>query len=333
MTESSNNNKKYHNRGNWNKSSKRQTLEIGQRGFLATCNFRERDCIRECYNLLNHYANELYGPIEKNPNEKDEDPEQPAEETDISDDLQKEIDAAKAASKPGKLCRFNSIDTGTKNCIFIKTTLPNPVELGTRIIKDIAETKVQKTRYLLRLTPIEVVCQASVDEITKAAGALFDKYFLKEGKTFAIVFNRRFNNDIKRDEIIKILADLVFDKNMKNKVDLKNGELAVIVEIIKKRCCLSVVEGYFKYKKYNLIELASNKTTDTESTDQKETDKKATEEDVEVKETEEKNDDKPLDDNEQSNQDEPSPKKFKAAEEKTSNSDPAEESQIKTDAN
>ncbi|XP_055843640.1 THUMP domain-containing protein 1 homolog [Episyrphus balteatus] len=316
MTESANN-KKPNNRGNWYKSSKRQTLEIGHRGFLATCNFREKDCIRECYNLLNQYANELYGPIANKDDVKEKKPE-PEEETDIADDLQKEIDAAKAAAKPGgNLCRFNSIDTGAKNCIFIKTILPNPVELGTKIIKDIAETKMQKTRYLLRLTPIEVVCQANVNEITKAAGALFDKHFLKEAKTFAIVFNRRFNNDIKRDEIIKILADLVFDKNMNNKVDLKNAELAVIVEIIKGKCCLSVVEGYFKYKKYNLIELASSRT------DEKKTEEKEAEGDVENRE---KNDDKKsLDDKEAPNDEEPSPKKPKTEEEQNPETDEIQE--------
>lgn len=292
-------NKKPNNRANWYKSSKRQTLEIGQRGFLATCNFREKDCIRECYNILNQYADELYGSSIKTDaavDEQDDDATKEIEDTDIADDLQKEIDAAKASSKPGKMCRFNSIDTGTKNCIFIKTTLPDPVELGMRIIRDIAETKIQKTRHLLRLTPIQVVCQASVSEITKAAGVLFDKYFLKEGKTFAIVFNRRFNNDIKRDEIIRILADLVFEKNIKNKVDLKNAELAVIIEVIKGKCCLSVVEEYFKYKKYNLIELATNKS-----------DQKKSEETQDAADKVEEAVEKLPDENEE----EPSPKKFK----------------------
>lgn len=303
MTESANSkkDKKFNNRSNWYKSPKKQTLEVGIRGFLATCNYREKDCVRECYNILNHYADQLYGPSNAVKEASKEDKPEEPDETDIADDLQKEIDAAKAASKPGTGCRFNSIDTGAKNCIFIKTTLPDPVELHMKIIKDIAETKVKKTRYLLRFTPIQVVCQANVDEIIKASGALFDKYFLKEGKTFAIVFNRRLNNDIKRDEIIKILADLVFDKNVKNKVDLKNAELAVIIEIIKGKCCLSVVEDYFKYRKYNLFELASNKSEDKKSDEIKPKDDDINEEL------------KPHQNEEGSETDEPSAKKIKSS--------------------
>lgn len=31
-------------------------LEAGLKGFLCTCNFREKECVRESYNLLNEYA-------------------------------------------------------------------------------------------------------------------------------------------------------------------------------------------------------------------------------------------------------------------------------------
>jgi tRNA acetyltransferase TAN1 len=43
------------------KRKKGLTLESGMKGFLCTCNFRERDCIREAYNLLNEYSDKIYG--------------------------------------------------------------------------------------------------------------------------------------------------------------------------------------------------------------------------------------------------------------------------------
>jgi len=38
-------------------------LDIGDRGFLITCNRMEKQTIREAYNLLNEYSNELYGEV------------------------------------------------------------------------------------------------------------------------------------------------------------------------------------------------------------------------------------------------------------------------------
>uniref|UniRef100_A0A034VDF2 THUMP domain-containing protein 1-like protein n=1 Tax=Bactrocera dorsalis TaxID=27457 RepID=A0A034VDF2_BACDO len=250
---------------NYFKSNKRQFLEVGQRGFLATCNFREKDCVREAYNVLNHYADELYGPKDKDVITSTTDKEsEPEDVGDIVDDLQKEIDATKSTKENKNTVkqRFQVVDTGATNCVFIRTTLPDPVELGTRIISDVAETREQKSRFLLRLVPVEVVCRANLTDINSAGGVLFDKYFLKEGTTFAIIFNKRYNNDVKRDDVIHDLAALVQSKNIKNRVDLKNAAKTIVVEVIKGLCCLSVLDSYLKYKKYNLVELANSKDKD-----------------------------------------------------------------------
>lgn len=37
-------------------------LEVGMQGILITCNMNERKCTAEAFNLLNEYADELYGP-------------------------------------------------------------------------------------------------------------------------------------------------------------------------------------------------------------------------------------------------------------------------------
>lgn len=36
-------------------------LSPGLTGFLCTCNDRERECVLEAYNILNEYADQLYG--------------------------------------------------------------------------------------------------------------------------------------------------------------------------------------------------------------------------------------------------------------------------------
>lgn len=67
--------------------------------------------------------------------------------------------------------------------------------------------------------------------------------------------------------------------NPKNKVDLTNPELTIIVEVIKAVCCISVVKDYTLYRKYNVQEVVKEDTpkldvatakTDTNTAEEKE---------------------------------------------------------------
>lgn len=257
-------------------SRKKIFLSPGLQGFLVTCNFREKDCVRDAYFILNEYADRLFPVIEsKEPvdeskitqDDKEASTEVPKaekgtkdsndeeeEEEDISKLVQKEVEATKTKLDNRK-SRFQQADTGAQNCLFIKADVPDVVKLAETIMCDLVESKQAKTKNILRLLPVEAICKANLKEIMDTAGVLFDKYLMKEPKTFAIVFNRRLNNNVNRDEVIKELADMVSAKNIQNKVDLKHAQLTVLVEVIKGHCCLSVLPDYFKLKKYNLTEL------------------------------------------------------------------------------
>lgn len=256
------------------RNSKPAFLEPGIKGFLATCNFREKDCVRECYNLLNEYVDLDEKPatdavdVDSPPKSEDTSESDDAEEVDISTQLENEIKTMTASSKLDRT-RFQQVETKTPNCVFIKTTVAHPIDLGVKIVRDIAATKKQKTRILLRFIPVEVVCKATIEDIKTAAGQLFDKYFLNvEPKTFSIVVNKRYNNSVDRMAIIRELADIVAFKNVQHKVDLKNAKLSVVLEIIKGVCCLTVLPDYNELKKFNLLELGIDKTkTDTVKSD------------------------------------------------------------------
>lgn len=158
----------------------RNFLEAGQKGFLVTCNFKERDAIRECYQLLNEY-NKKY-------QEDTEDLQKPDEDVDdIASQLETQIVKTKLESKE-RAHKFQSIDTGVQNCIFIKSSVDDVLKLGTDIIRDLAETKIKKTKVTLRLLPIEIVCKAKMEDIVNAAGLLFDKHFLKVIYLFSFWF-------------------------------------------------------------------------------------------------------------------------------------------------
>lgn len=258
---------KFQNKKKYYQPNRKQYLEVGSRGFLATCNFNEKGCVRECYNILNEYADVLYGPEVEEAKSTEENSLNEKEavttaestdnnEEDISDVLQKQIDTTEEKRKSRAKNRFQAVDTGATNCVFIKTTLDDPVGLAKEIVNSIANLKEQKTKNLLRLVPIESVCKANAKDMLEAAGKLCDKYFLQEPCTFSIVFNKRFNNDVDKMSLTKELADIIHSKNIKHSVDLKYAKKSLIVEVIKGLCCLAVVEDYMKMKKYNLIEIA-----------------------------------------------------------------------------
>ncbi|XP_012342033.1 THUMP domain-containing protein 1 homolog [Apis florea] len=259
----------FHNHGNNKKKRKQFNLEPGMKGFLCTCNFSEKECVRDAYKILNEFADEIYGldSIKDSDNEnvkvsdiKKDETKYNDNEDDISVVLNKEINELKAEySKPINARRFQVIDTGVKNIVFIRSSLTNPLELVTKIITELYNTKQQRTRYLLRLLPIEVICKANMNDIKSKADAMLEKYFAQEPKTFSIVFNRHSNNNIYRDEVIEDLAEIINKKNPGNKADLKNPELAVIVEMVRGVCLMSVAPNYYKFKKYNLLEICNTK--------------------------------------------------------------------------
>uniref|UniRef100_A0A182RB18 THUMP domain-containing protein n=1 Tax=Anopheles funestus TaxID=62324 RepID=A0A182RB18_ANOFN len=232
-------------------------MKPGHRGFLVTCNGHVRDCVRDSYRILNAYADELYGAMDKSTlRDEEQQSEVASDEEDISIKLQKEAEAA-GKQQHNKSFRFQSVESGALNCLFIQTSLPDPNELTYKLMKELSDTKQHKSRFILRMLPILTVCRANLKDIIDAVGKLSDQYFLKEPKTFAILFNRRLNNDLSRDDVIRELAELIAAKNSGNKANLKNPDLAVIVEVIKGLCCIGILPEYYQLRKYNLVELVA----------------------------------------------------------------------------
>ena len=89
----------------------------GVRGFLCTSNNRERESTKEAYNILNEFADVLYGTEESTKSNDVEDAKQ-----EIEDELSKEVADLKSQSS-AKEKRFQSVITGVKSCIFVKTTV------------------------------------------------------------------------------------------------------------------------------------------------------------------------------------------------------------------
>ncbi|XP_069590317.1 THUMP domain-containing protein 1-like [Ranitomeya imitator] len=235
-------------------------LEAGMQGILITCNMNERKCVGEAYSLLNEYGDLLYG-AEKLCDKGDRlsgSEEEEEDDDDVEAALKKEVDQIRTSTEKN-LRRFQSVESGANNVVFIRTLNVEPEKLVHHILKDLNTTKKKKTRVILRMLPVTGTCKAFPEDLKKYAETFLHPWFKAPNKgTFQIVYKARNNNHMNREEVIKDLAGLVGNLNPENKVDLTNPEFTIVVEIIRNVCCLSVVKDYTLFRKYNLQEVVKS---------------------------------------------------------------------------
>ncbi|KFQ99776.1 THUMP domain-containing protein 1, partial [Nipponia nippon] len=242
-----------------------QQLEAGMRGIPITCNMNERKCVGEAYSLLGEYGDLLYGPEQFSDHEERlSGSEREEDEDDVEAALKKEVGQIRASMEQ-KLRRFQSVESGANNVVFIRTRGIEPENLVHHILKDMHATKKKKTRVILRMLPISGTCKAFIEDMKKYTETFFEPWFKAPNKgTFQIVYKARNNSHMSREEVIKELAGIVGSLNPENKVDLNNPQYTIVVEIIKNVCCLSVVRDYVLFRKYNLQEVVKSNKEDTQ---------------------------------------------------------------------
>ncbi|NXG56436.1 THUM1 protein, partial [Hemiprocne comata] len=240
-------------------------LEAGMRGILITCNMNERKCVGEAYSLLGEYGDLLYGPEQFSDHEERlSGSEGEEDEDDVEAALKKEVGQIRASTEQ-KLRRFQSVESGANNVVFIRTQGIEPENLVHHILQDMHATKKKKTRVILRMLPVSGTCKAFMEDMKKYTETFFEPWFKAPNKgTFQIVYKARNNSHMSREEVIKELAGIVGSLNPENKVDLNNPQYTIVVEIIKTVCCLSVVRDYVLFRKYNLQEVVKSNKDDTQ---------------------------------------------------------------------
>lgn len=163
--------------------------------------------------------------------------------------------------------RFQQVECGATNCIFIKTTLSDPLALSMAVMDHILQTQEQCTKRLLRLLPVQATCRAFQEDIEKATKVLAEEFFQKDGsdgggKSFYVAFKCRNNSSVKRESVTGALVKILQDAHPDNTPDMVTPDVVVSVEVVKGVCCLSILPGYLtKYAKYNLLTLATKAKT------------------------------------------------------------------------
>lgn len=242
-------------------------LAPGQKGFIVTCNDREKEAVKEVYNILNEYAEKLFGPEEiQNKTDAVSSSDEGSEEEDIEKAIASEVQSLKAVAQTER--RFQNCQTGARNCIFIKTTVPDPTALAHGIFSDLLRTKKQKSRYALRLLPVVGTCKGNLKSITTLAEEVLGPFF-KDTKfeiTYMIMFKARNNNGVGRESTISALRQTVTETfpDVLTRYCPVNPELTILIEVMCGVGCIAVVKDFMKFRKYNLVEVVSEKSPPAE---------------------------------------------------------------------
>lgn len=192
-------------------------------------------------------------------NDEEDEAEDEGKEDDIEAELAKELKEMQQ-SRESKKEQFKPVDLDCECVIFFRTRKPvEPVELVTRICKDAKNKGVSKTRFTQRLTPISGTETATLEGVKRLAKEVLKDHFHKESGQeplkFAIRPQLRNHNALSRSEIIQTVAECVGNDHG-HKVDLKNYDKLILIEVFKSSIGMSIVDNQFEpLERFNLEQI------------------------------------------------------------------------------
>ena len=245
------------------KSKKKNKNEINineeMKGFLIfTDKHREKNCIRDAYNILNDVTEKLYPNLENNRGNINLNEEINIKNNkDISSKMDEEI---QNLQKNNKI--YTSINTRCAAIVFIKieeeyALYISPKEIVNYIINEVINTKKSLSKCISKFYPVEICTKYNKENFIEKVEKLTKTYFkndIENIKTWKIEIRVRNNNSVNKKEIMNIILNKI--NKDKYKVDYKHPELTFLVEISWNLMCLSVLEKFSEYKSYNIQSLA-----------------------------------------------------------------------------
>lgn len=232
-------------------------------GIWATCvKGKEKGTVGELYDLFESLAADIW-PIEGHDSSaNDRDNGEDADENE-EDDLETQIAKEVAALKRPKVeKRFVNCLTNTQCVIFMSCKPPvDPVQLVMKHVENVQETGVTRTKYTHRLTPVSGTCVANLPEIHSLCRRTVTAYCAQENsegspraRKYKIELRVRNHNTLTRMEIIQEVATCMPSNYT---VDLDDPDVFVLVEVFKSTFGVSIVEDYYRFQKFNVMELAN----------------------------------------------------------------------------
>ena len=103
-------------------------------------------------------------------------------------------------------------------------------------IKEILKEDPHFFQYILKILPIDFICELKIQTIKKVVEDNYKKY-INDGETFAIHLKRRKNEQIRRDLLIETVA-----RKIENKVNLNNPNKIILIELLGNICGISFIK-------------------------------------------------------------------------------------------
>ena len=165
--------------------------------------------------------------------------------------------------------RFLVVKCGAPSHIFFRTNLEDPLPLLLRAMDDISATGEQRSKHLIRLLPVHAVCKAYLDKIEKKLEKFCSERFKGQEKSFYAVVNIKSNSSVKKEEVLSVVLKVMAEVAPKCRPVLtKDADVAIIVNVLVTHCYIGEAPQYLeKYRKYNLVELASPVSKSEKSTE------------------------------------------------------------------
>ncbi|KAL8924734.1 MAG: hypothetical protein Q9172_002552 [Xanthocarpia lactea] len=242
------------------------SINPGDAGIWATCDMhKEGLCTVELRDLFNEYAGLVYGDVTAGHATV-------MDHTQLgSDDIEAEIDKEVQGIQDSKQeALFVPVKIDVQCVLFFKTREPvEPVSFVHRICADAMNRAIiKKTRHVKRLTPMARMGKATEKSLEEVAKAVLAPVFHRDGvsaQKFAIRTTIRNNHTMKRDDVIKRVADLV---GQPHTVDLKGYDRMILVDVYRNILGMSIVGNDFEgLKRFNIAEIYEpSATVDTSKT-------------------------------------------------------------------
>lgn len=228
------------------KKRKVGTLETDMTGFLVTFERSEFQAAKDCYELLNEYADKIWGP---------EKPEATDSKASIEDDLAAELSELKESKDKAR--RFQKVKTDVAGNFFITTTVDDPGRLVTTIFEDLKAKHEQRSRFIQRLLPVQTTCKAHLDTMKKTVETVLASYddsgspevaYLVAGKI-------RHNSSLQHNPMLQEIVQVVKTAKPLWTGELRKPDLVLMIDVLHNICCISLMPRYLEFRKYNLLEV------------------------------------------------------------------------------
>ncbi|OCF57556.1 hypothetical protein L486_05014 [Kwoniella mangroviensis CBS 10435] len=215
---------------------------------VTTVMHKERSAEAELIEYLETIADELYPETSDSDVKQEED----ADELDFEAQLKKDLESMDQSKKSTRfqLCSHDVI------CVIYINVLPplSPYKLVRHIMEQAESSARTGLKWCKRIIPVTGIAGATIKQLSEMSSKVVEEGFKTEDNRslkFAIDTNTRQSDRLDRMDMIHTVAAEITNINIEHKVDLKNPDKTVLIELYKNSVGMGIVEDYERFKKYN----------------------------------------------------------------------------------